>query len=195
MAVKAVNDTAGPDGLVPTLLVFGAFPRMNTDSPPSQSTLKRAEAIAKATKALRKAAAERQLNAALHSRNGPDVTHQLTLPLQSDVRVWREKEGWQGPFNLLATGPVMISTLRVLSTERRTPPVPVVEDGDMIPVRMTEDEDKQRGQKSKSNRKEEDTINGKQGGQVAEYDLGVSPNALQERVPSGTFASNFYEGA
>lgn len=26
MAVKAVNDTAGPDGLVPTLLVFGAYP-------------------------------------------------------------------------------------------------------------------------------------------------------------------------
>ena len=26
MAVKAVNNTAGPNGLVPTLLVFGAFP-------------------------------------------------------------------------------------------------------------------------------------------------------------------------
>jgi hypothetical protein len=26
MAVKAVNDTAGPDGLVLTLLVFGTYP-------------------------------------------------------------------------------------------------------------------------------------------------------------------------
>ena len=26
MAVKATNDTAGPDGLVPTLFVFGAYP-------------------------------------------------------------------------------------------------------------------------------------------------------------------------
>jgi len=26
MAVKAVNDTAGPEGIVPTLLVFGAYP-------------------------------------------------------------------------------------------------------------------------------------------------------------------------
>jgi hypothetical protein len=26
MAVKAVNNTAGPDGLVLTLLVFGAYP-------------------------------------------------------------------------------------------------------------------------------------------------------------------------
>ena len=28
MAVKAVNDMAGPDGLIPTLLVFGLYPRM-----------------------------------------------------------------------------------------------------------------------------------------------------------------------
>ena len=26
MAIKAVNNIAGPDGLVPTLLVFGAYP-------------------------------------------------------------------------------------------------------------------------------------------------------------------------
>ncbi len=29
IAIKAVNDTAGPDGIVPTLLVFGAFPHMS----------------------------------------------------------------------------------------------------------------------------------------------------------------------
>ena len=33
MAVKAVNDTAGPDGLVLTLLVFGAYPRMDVLDP------------------------------------------------------------------------------------------------------------------------------------------------------------------
>ena len=33
MAVKAINDTAGPGGLIPTLLVFGAYPRMvDTDT-------------------------------------------------------------------------------------------------------------------------------------------------------------------
>ena len=26
MAVKAINDSAGPDGLIPMLLVFGAYP-------------------------------------------------------------------------------------------------------------------------------------------------------------------------
>ena len=33
MAVKAVNDTAGPDGLVPALLVFGTYPRLSEASP------------------------------------------------------------------------------------------------------------------------------------------------------------------
>jgi hypothetical protein len=37
MAVKAVNDTAGPDGLVPTLLVFGAFLRMTELDAPALS--------------------------------------------------------------------------------------------------------------------------------------------------------------
>ena len=50
MAVKAVNDTAGPNGIVPTLLVFGAYPRMTNESPPSPPTYKRAEAIRKATR-------------------------------------------------------------------------------------------------------------------------------------------------
>lgn len=35
MAVKAVNDTAGPNGIVPTLLVFGTYPRLTEDSTPS----------------------------------------------------------------------------------------------------------------------------------------------------------------
>ncbi|XP_044722189.1 polyprotein [Hirsutella rhossiliensis] len=59
MAVKAVNDTAGPDGLVPTLLVFGAYPRINHDSPPSPPMIKRAEAIRKAMAALHQLPAER----------------------------------------------------------------------------------------------------------------------------------------
>jgi len=35
MAFKAINDTAGPDGLVPTLLTFGAYPRMTEMDPPA----------------------------------------------------------------------------------------------------------------------------------------------------------------
>ncbi|KAF1934523.1 hypothetical protein EJ02DRAFT_203408, partial [Clathrospora elynae] len=100
MAVKAVNDTAGPEGLVPTLLVFGAYPRMTTESPPSPSMIKRSEAIQKATKALRKLTAERQIADALNTRNGPATADTLALPLQSEVLVWRESDGWNGPYKI-----------------------------------------------------------------------------------------------
>ena len=102
MAVKAVNDTAGPDGLVPTLLVFGAYPRMTTESPPSPSMVKRSEAIQKAMKALRKVAAERQVADALNARNGPATEDVIALPLQSEVLVWRESDGWNGPYKIIS---------------------------------------------------------------------------------------------
>ena len=100
MAVKAVNDTAGPDGLVPTLLVFGAYPRMTTESPPSPSMVKRSEAIEKAMKVLRKLSAERKVTDALNARNGPNTADVLALPLQSEVLVWRESDGWNGPYKI-----------------------------------------------------------------------------------------------
>ena len=37
MAFKAVNDTVGPDGLVPTLFVFNTYPYIIIDSPLSHS--------------------------------------------------------------------------------------------------------------------------------------------------------------
>ena len=93
MAVKAVNDSAGPDGIVPTLLVFGAYPRMIQDSAPSPLVTQRAEAIHKTIKEIRRLHAERQVRDALAMRNGPNTKIILNLPIQSDVRVWREKNG------------------------------------------------------------------------------------------------------
>ena len=48
MAVKAVNDTAGPNGLVPTLLAYGAYLRMSNLDPPAPSITDQAAAIWKA---------------------------------------------------------------------------------------------------------------------------------------------------
>ena len=103
MAVKAVNDSAGPDGIIPTLLVFGAYPRITEDSIPSPSVTQRAEAIRKTTRKIRRLHAERQIKDALTMRNGPDIKAIRNLPIQSDVRVWREKNGWIGLFKLLAS--------------------------------------------------------------------------------------------
>jgi hypothetical protein len=104
MAVKAVNDTAGSNGLIPTLLVFGAFPRISYNSPFSPSITKRAKAVNQAMKKLRKHIAARQMNAALNIRNGldPAAYSPMNLPLQNEVRVWRENGDWQGPFRVIA---------------------------------------------------------------------------------------------
>lgn len=63
--------------------------------------IRRAEAIQKAMKALRNAVAERAVSDALHARNGPTTDGVLSLPLQSEVMVWREKNGWQGPYKVI----------------------------------------------------------------------------------------------
>jgi len=54
MEFKALNDSASPNGLVPTLLVFGAYLRLvNTDAPlPTVS--QRANALKKAMEEIKK---------------------------------------------------------------------------------------------------------------------------------------------
>ena len=47
MAVKAVNNTAGPNGLVPTLLVYGAYLRISNLDPPTPSITERVAIIRK----------------------------------------------------------------------------------------------------------------------------------------------------
>jgi len=53
MAVKAINDIAGPNSLVPTLLVFRAYPRMTLADPPVPSIIKRSKAIQDVIRELR----------------------------------------------------------------------------------------------------------------------------------------------
>ena len=87
MAVKAVNDTASPNGLVLTLLVFSAYPRMTKLDPPAPSITARAIAIRKAMAEITKLRARKSVNTALHHRNGPDTTPVHDLPLNSEVLV------------------------------------------------------------------------------------------------------------
>jgi hypothetical protein len=48
MAVKAVNNTTSPNGLVPTLLVYRAYLRISKLDPPTPSVTDRAAIIRKA---------------------------------------------------------------------------------------------------------------------------------------------------
>jgi len=48
MAFKAANDSVGPDRLILTLLVYGAYLRITTYDPPSPTITQRSQAITKA---------------------------------------------------------------------------------------------------------------------------------------------------
>ena len=50
MAVKAINNSARLDGIIPTLLVFRAYPQITKMDALSPSIIKRAKAIYIATK-------------------------------------------------------------------------------------------------------------------------------------------------
>ena len=92
MAIKAINNSAGPNSIIPILLVFSVYPRLTKINSSSSSVTKRAEAIYTATKEVRRLYTERRVKDALAIRNSPDTKNTLDLPLQSDVRVWREKK-------------------------------------------------------------------------------------------------------
>ncbi len=66
MAVKAVNDTTGPDSLVLTLLVFSAYLRMTKLDPPALLITVRVTAVRKAIAEITKLQACKSVNNALH---------------------------------------------------------------------------------------------------------------------------------
>lgn len=102
VAVKSVNDTAGPNGLVPTLLVFGTYPRMTYLDPPAPSIVQRARAIKKAMEEVSKLNARRQVTEALRTRNGPQTNKIHSIHIGGQVLVWRiHKKQWDGPYELL----------------------------------------------------------------------------------------------
>ena len=90
MAFKAFNDTAGPDGLVPTLLVFGAYLQIAELDVPSPTVIQRANAVKKAIAEICKLYAERQVANILNMRNGPNIDTVYDLPLNLLVLVQRE---------------------------------------------------------------------------------------------------------
>jgi hypothetical protein len=87
IAIKAINDSVGPDGIIPTLLVFGAYPRMTNNSALSLITTKRAETIRKTSNKVRQYYTKQHVEDALRIRNSPDITAIFKLLIQSDVKV------------------------------------------------------------------------------------------------------------
>jgi hypothetical protein len=61
VAIKAVNDTAGHDGLIPIFLMLETYFRFLPSSPPLPSLIIRANAVRKAMAEVRKLKAKRQM--------------------------------------------------------------------------------------------------------------------------------------
>lgn len=102
LAVKAVNDTLGPEGLCPTLLVYGSIPRPLRRTP-AETQIRRAEALDMAMKLVQKEQAKRKIALAMRHPGGPKAKeHEAELqrlPAGAPVLVNREKtKRCEGPF-------------------------------------------------------------------------------------------------
>ena len=91
-SVKLLNDSIGPDGLIPEILVYGAFPRLCFPSDkPAPGIYERSVAARKATEEMTLRFALRQLKAALRSRNGPETANIKNTTLGYNLLVYRTK--------------------------------------------------------------------------------------------------------
>jgi hypothetical protein len=93
MAVKAVNDTAGHDGFIPIFLMFETYSRFSPSLLSSPSLTVRANVVRKAMAEVRKLKTKRQITDVFSQRNGPSVAKVKQLPLQNEIRIWRESGG------------------------------------------------------------------------------------------------------
>ena len=87
MAVKTINNMAGLDGLMPTLLIFGAYPRISREDRLIISNVERAAVIKKVIAKVHRCYNTRKIIDAINMRNGPNIIVTLALPLNSNVLV------------------------------------------------------------------------------------------------------------
>jgi hypothetical protein len=80
MAVKAINNSAGLDSIVSTLLVFGVYLRLTEIDLPFVLVTKKAKAFCVATK-VRRLYTKKQIKNALVIRNNLDIKNILDLLL------------------------------------------------------------------------------------------------------------------
>ena len=102
LANKTMNDTMGPEGLVPSLLVFGLLPRFPPSSTPLLSHAARMEAMEIARLEMADIVAKQKIQRALRSR-APPASKYIINP-GDDVYLHRENDlKWRGPFQVTRT--------------------------------------------------------------------------------------------
>ena len=96
-----MNDTAGPNGLVPTLLVFGVLPRVPIIPSKLPDQLDRLKLMRSAKKEMAQVIAKSKLTKALRM-NIPSSCNR-SIKIGDDVLVYREPpvKKWIGPFKVV----------------------------------------------------------------------------------------------
>ena len=107
MFFKAINDLVGPNGLVFTLLVFGAYPRITELDALTSSITQRAIAMKKAIDEVQKCTTLQQVNNALNTQNRSSIASMHNLPINSFALVYREQNAgqsgeWKRLYNLVS---------------------------------------------------------------------------------------------
>ena len=104
LANKAMNDTMGPEGLVPSLLVFGVIPRVSAATSELPEHAVRLSMMQTARDEMESITARLRLKTVLRSRL-PKATHSI-LTEGDPVLVWRKKgkasnSSWTGLFQVI----------------------------------------------------------------------------------------------
>ena len=91
MFFKAINNSVGPNNLVLTLLVFGAYPHMTNIDIPLSSINQLSIAIYKAMEKVRRSHVSSQVNDVLNTRNSSSTSLIHDLSFNSPVLVFLEE--------------------------------------------------------------------------------------------------------
>lgn len=96
LAIKAINDRAGPQGLVPTLLIFGVMPRISVVPSELPDQISRMAAMHSARKEMTAFIAKDRLSTAIRA-NVPAAAMK-NIKVGSDILVYREnpEDKWIG---------------------------------------------------------------------------------------------------
>ena len=95
LTVKAINDTAGPHGLVQSLLLFGVIPRIPGEEEICPNQSRRAEAMEIAREEYRQIVSRSRVRVALQRKPPPAANYRFIH--KKPVYVYREKERhWTG---------------------------------------------------------------------------------------------------
>lgn len=102
MATAAMNQTAGPRGLIPTLLVFGVIPRMPVAPLPLPAQRDRIQAMVTARKEMAMLVARARVRTGL-AASVPAAADREIIP-GTAVMVYRERpvDQWEGPYVAVA---------------------------------------------------------------------------------------------